>query len=225
CADPWLFCRHKEVEVPIETAAETFSKVPVRIRDWVRQVLLFPGGNSAFAINGNVAFIGTTSENIDVMLHEAGHGLDGFAAFGENLSESEGFLAAYDADTHVPDDYARTSQAENVAQNVVVAVYDSNVEGGFPGIQEQYTAIENQYSYIKNLGGDNLIPGGTCNRHLENSETVETGAVAGTASNSTVPVSRVMRRKAKEAAPDSGFKVEYAHIVRDFVPFEHREAF
>ncbi|KAL4791404.1 hypothetical protein BDV19DRAFT_370550 [Aspergillus venezuelensis] len=216
CADPWLFCRHKEVEVDIDTAAETFSKIPVAMRDWVRQVLLLPGGNSAFAINGNVAFIGTTGENVDVMLHETGHGIDGFAAFGENLSTGDGFLAAYDADTHVPDDYARSSQAENVAQNIVVAVYDSNVPGGFPGIQDQYTAIQNQYSYIKDLGGDALVPGGTCNRHLENSETVTIGSTTNTTSAKR---SRVFRGRS------TGFKGDYDHIVRDFVPFEHREAF
>lgn len=92
CHDPWLFCRHKEVEVDIEKAAETFSRVPLRMRDWVRQVLLFPGANSAFAIDGNVAFFGTTSENVDVMLHETGHGIDGFAAFGENLSCASQYL-------------------------------------------------------------------------------------------------------------------------------------
>ncbi|KAL4785302.1 hypothetical protein BJX76DRAFT_356179 [Aspergillus varians] len=127
CSDPWLFCRHKDVEVDIFTAAETFSKLPVRVRDWVRQILLLPGATSAFAINGNVAFFGTTGENVNVMIHQAAHGLDGFAAFGENWSDSEGFLAAYDADTHVPDNYARSSQAESVVQNTVVAVYDSNV--------------------------------------------------------------------------------------------------
>jgi hypothetical protein len=52
----------------------------------VRQILLMPGANSAFAINGNVAFFGTTGSNVDVMIHESAHGLDGFAAFGENLS-------------------------------------------------------------------------------------------------------------------------------------------
>ncbi|KAL3435590.1 hypothetical protein BDV09DRAFT_204020 [Aspergillus tetrazonus] len=216
CADPWLFCRHKDVEVDIATAAETFSKLPVK----VRQILLMPGANSAFAINGNVAFFGTTGSNVDVMIHESAHGLDGFAAFGENLSSSDGFLAAYDADTHVPDNYARSSQAENVAQNTVVAVYDKNVPGGFPGVQEQYTAILNQYSYIQDKAGDALVPGGTCDRHLENSEIV----VLSSAANTTV--SRARRGMATRwKVPQTEFKGEYSNVVKEFVPFRFKEEF
>ncbi|KAL4999355.1 hypothetical protein BDV10DRAFT_57806 [Aspergillus recurvatus] len=221
CSDPWLFCRQKDVEVDITTAAETFSKLPVKIRDWVRQILLLPGADSAFAINGNVAFFGTTGSNIDVMIHESAHGLDGFAAFGESFSSSDGFLAAYNADTHVPDNYARSSQAENVAQNTVVAVYDKNVPGGFPGVQEQYTAILNQYSYIQDKAGDALVPGGTCDRHLENSETV---VLSSSAANGTV--SRVRRGvTAHWKVPQTGFKGEYSNIVKEFVPFRFREEF
>ncbi|KAL2829044.1 hypothetical protein BJY01DRAFT_228166 [Aspergillus pseudoustus] len=221
CGDPWLVCRHKEAPNDIFAIAETFGRVPVSIRDWVRQILVLPGGNSAFATNGNVAFFGTTDENVDVVIHESGHCLDGFAAFGEVINTSEGFLAAYDADTHVPDDYARSSQAENVAQNTVVAVYDSNVPGGFPGIQPNYTAIENQYSYIKKIGGDALIPGGTCNRHLENSETVPTTEVNGTTSSRLFRKGVVLGDK-----PDSGFRGSYDNLVKEFVPFESgRETF
>ncbi|KAL4884501.1 hypothetical protein BJY04DRAFT_182616 [Aspergillus karnatakaensis] len=211
CSDPWLICRHKDAEPVIADVANTFGKLPVKIRDWVRQVLVVPGGNSAFAINGNVAFIGTTGTNVDVMIHEAAHGLDGFAAFGENLSTSQKFLDAYNADTHVPDDYARSSQAENVAQNTVVAVYDRNVPGGFPGVQPEYEGILNQYTVIKDLGGDALIPGGTCDRHLENSETV-----------STTANSRLFRKGEK---PDTSFKGSYGNIVTEFEGFEVRESF
>lgn len=210
----------------------------------VRQILLMPGANSAFAINGNVAFFGTTGSNVDVMIHESAHGLDGFAAFGENLSctlpftdpaypwpertedtdlfcvASDGFLAAYDADTHVPDNYARSSQAENVAQNTVVAVYDKNVPGGFPGVQEQYTAILNQYSYIQDKAGDTLVPGGTCDRHLENSEIV----VLSSAANTTV--SRARRGMATRwKVPQTEFKGEYSNVVKEFVPFRFKEEF
>ncbi|CEL06014.1 hypothetical protein ASPCAL07126 [Aspergillus calidoustus] len=221
CSDPWLVCRHKEAPNDISAIAETFGRVPVKIRDWVRQILVLPGGNSAFAVNGNVAFFGTTDENVDVVIHESAHCLDGFAAFGEVINTSENFLAAYDADTHVPDDYARSSQAENVAQNTVVAVYDSNVPGGFPGIQPNYTAIENQYSYIKKIGGDALVPGGTCDRHLENSETVP---MVEAAANGTV--SSRLFRKALQGKPDSSFKGAYGNVVKEFVPFESgRETF
>ncbi|KAL4972662.1 hypothetical protein BDW66DRAFT_143734 [Aspergillus desertorum] len=203
-----------------------------------------PGADSAFAINGNVAFFGTTGSNVDVMIHESAHGLDGFAAFGESFScilpfaskytsilgkqeilirllASDGFLAAYDADTHVPDDYARSSQAENVAQNTVVAVYDKNVPGGFPGVQEQYTTILNQYSYIQDKARDALLPGGTCDRHLENSETV---VLSSSTANTTV--SRVRRGATVHwKVPQSVFKGEYSNIVKTFVPFKFKEEF
>ncbi|KAL4916034.1 hypothetical protein BDW62DRAFT_187069 [Aspergillus aurantiobrunneus] len=219
CSDPWLFCRHKDVETDIQTAANTFSQLPVRMRDWVRQILLMPGANSAFAIDGNIAFFGTSGENVDVMIHETGHCTDGFSAFGENLSSSQGFLDAYNADTHVPDNYAQSSQAENVAQNTVVAVYDKNVPGGFPGVQPNYSAIQNQYTYIKDLAGDKIAPGGTCDRHLENSDVVEIGAAA-----STTPAAR-SRLFRKSDKPDTKFKTQYSNIVKEFEPFEVRESF
>ncbi|KAL3476730.1 hypothetical protein BJX99DRAFT_227225 [Aspergillus californicus] len=217
CDDPWLICRHTEAESDIFTVAETFGKLPVRIRDWVRQILVLPGANSAFAVNGNVAFFGTTGGNVDVMIHESAHGLDGFGAFGEALSTSETFLAAYDADTHVPDNYAQSSQAENVAQNTVVAVYDRNVPGGFPGVQSEYKGILNQYTTIQDYAGDALLPGGTCDRHLENSETV----AMSTAANATS--SRLFRKAANK--PESAFKGAYGNLVRDFEPFAFKEAF
>ncbi|KAL2868793.1 uncharacterized protein BJX67DRAFT_349204 [Aspergillus lucknowensis] len=220
CADPWLVCRHKEAPNDISAIAETFGRVPVKIRDWVRQILVLPGANSAFATNGNLAFFGTTDENVDVVIHESGHNLDGFAAFGENISTGEAFLAAYDADTHVPDEYARSSQAENVAQNTVVAVYDSNVPGGFPGIQPDYEAILNQYSHIKEIAGDALLPGGTCDRHLENSESVPTGA-----GNTTMTSSRLFR-KGLGRKPDVRLTGVYNNVVKVFTPFgTGKEAF
>jgi hypothetical protein len=100
-------------------------------------------------------------------------------------------------------------------------VYDSNVPGGFPGIQPNYTAIENQYNYIKKIGGDALVPGGTCDRHLENSETVPT--VEG---NGTVTTSSRLFRKGFGGKPDSRFKGAYGNVVKDFVPFvSGRETF
>ncbi|KAL4860844.1 hypothetical protein BDV12DRAFT_204629 [Aspergillus spectabilis] len=42
CNTIWVFCRHKNAESDIETAAETFGKVAVRIRDWTEHVILFP---------------------------------------------------------------------------------------------------------------------------------------------------------------------------------------
>ncbi|KAL2815859.1 hypothetical protein BDW59DRAFT_166594 [Aspergillus cavernicola] len=226
CDDAWLVCRHKEASNDIFTVADTFGKLPVRIRDWVRQVLVLPGANSAFAVNGNVAFFGTTGQNVDVMIHEAAHGLDGFAAFGEPLSTSETFLAAYDADTHVPDNYAQSSQAENVAQNTVVAVYDRNVPGGFPGVQPDYKGIFNQYTTIQDFAGDALIPGGTCNRHLENSEIVAMSTVVGGSGSGNLTTSRLFR-KGLGRKPESGFRNEYRDVVRagDFEPFEFRESF
>lgn len=86
-------------------------------------------------------------------------------------------------------------------------------------MQSEYEGILNQYTTIQDYAGDALLPGGTCDRHLENSETV---AMSTTASNATS--SRMFRRVAGKK-PESGFTGAYGNIVRDFEPFAFKEAF
>ncbi|KAL4798403.1 hypothetical protein BDV19DRAFT_356946 [Aspergillus venezuelensis] len=213
CQDGWSFCRHKDSSDSFETLVDTFGRMPVRMRSWVRHILTIPGDNWAFNSNGNIAFSGTTSSNLDVALHETGHSLDLLGAYGDVLSSSTEWENAYNADSNVPDNYARSNQVENVAQNTVVGVYDTVVPGGFPGVQPNYANIENQYTLLKDKAGNQIQPGGTCDRHLENSDTV---SMSGSSSKRDV-------RMARAAKHDSAFKGKYTNIVKDFTPFNTQD--
>ncbi|KAL4881635.1 hypothetical protein BJY04DRAFT_218079 [Aspergillus karnatakaensis] len=217
CEDGWTYCRHKDSADPIETLVDTFGRVPARMRSWVRHVLTIPGDNWAFNSNGNIAFSGTTSSNLDVALHETGHSLDLLGAYVDGaLSSTQEWEDAYNADSHVPDEYARSNQVENVAQNTVVGIYDKVVPGGFPGIQPDYANIENQYTLLQEKAGDQILPGGTCDRHLENSETVTLpGANPGKCPSKAL--------KARQLAHSPVFKGTYSKIVKDFEGFNTKD--
>ncbi|KAL3474083.1 hypothetical protein BJX99DRAFT_248533 [Aspergillus californicus] len=214
CQDGWSFCRHKESSDTFETLVDTFGRIPVRMRSWVRHIMTIPGDNWAFNSNGNIALSGTTSSNLDVALHETGHSLDLLGAYGsEALSSMQEWLDAYNSDSNVPDDYARSNQVENVAQNTVVGIYDKVVPGGFPGVQSNYQNIQNQYTLLQDKAGDQIIPGGTCDRHLENSDTVS-------ASGSST---KRDSKKSRSASHDPSFTGTYTNIVKDFTPFNTQD--
>ncbi|KKK21929.1 hypothetical protein AOCH_000188 [Aspergillus ochraceoroseus] len=214
CGDAWSFCRHKSSSDSIDTIIDTFGRVPVRMRSWVRHVLTIPGDNWAFNSNGNIAFSGTTSQNLDVALHETGHSLDLLGAYGETLSSSQTWLDNYNQDPNVPDEYARSNQVENVAQNTVVGIYDKVVPGGFGSVQPNWGNIFHQYSTLQSMAKDTIIPGGTCDRHLANSETV---SMASTQSNAT-RMARIRRVK-----PSHSFRQTYNNIVEGFTPFSTKD--
>ncbi|QKX57523.1 uncharacterized protein TRUGW13939_04637 [Talaromyces rugulosus] len=210
CGDPWVFCRHKDSTTTIDTTINTFSQLPVAMRSWVRHVLTMPGDDSAYNANGNIAFFGGTSGSVDVALHETGHSLDLLGAYGDQLSTSQDWLDSYDQDSNVPDNYAQTSQIENVAQNTVVGVYDKVVPGGFPGVQPDYNNIIHQYTTLQSKAGDQILPGGQCDRHLDNSEPVST-------SDDSASVVHAAN------TPNVSFKGKYTNIVKNFREFNTKE--
>ncbi|OJJ07852.1 hypothetical protein ASPVEDRAFT_66052 [Aspergillus versicolor CBS 583.65] len=214
CQDAWSFCRHKDSPEDLETLVNTFGRVPVRMRSWVRHVLSIPGNNWAFNSNGNIALSGTTTHNLDVCLHETGHSLDLLGAYVDGaLSSTQEWEDAYNKDSAVPDNYARTNQVENVAQNTVVGIYDKVVPGGFPGVQSESQKIENQYKLLQDKAGEQILPGGTCDRHLQNSATVSI-------KSSSKRENKVV--KAREAH-DSALKGTYTNIVKEFTPFNTKD--
>lgn len=150
--------------------------LPVGMRNWNRHILTLPGNNYAYNSGGNIAFFGTTSGNMDVAVHETGHSLDLLGAYPDtgasSLSGSQLWIDNYNMDSNVPDNYARTNQVENVAQNTVVSVYDKNVPNGFGGAQPNWNNIFHQYATLQSKAGNQILPGGTCDRKLVNSAPV-----------------------------------------------------
>jgi hypothetical protein len=101
---------------------------------------------------------------------------------------SDAWLTEYDKDEYICDAYAKTStcsaqsllggglltwfaiyldNAENFAQEVVVAGYDKIVPGGIAGLVPNYQDIYNQFVNVQEVMGDELCPGGTCDRLFE----------------------------------------------------------
>ncbi|KKK12048.1 hypothetical protein P175DRAFT_0521442 [Aspergillus ochraceoroseus IBT 24754] len=206
CGDAWVFCRHTSSSIDLVSTIDIFGRLPVRTRSWVRHVMTIPGNDWAFNSNGNIAFSGKTAGNIDVAIHESGHSLDLLGAYGEVLSSSQTWLDNYNQDSNVPDNYARTNQVENVAQNTVVSVYDKVVPGGLGSVQPNWSKIFHQYATLEWKAGDHIIPGGTCDRHLINSETV----------SMTSSQKRSTRLADK---PSHEFKGTYNNIVNNFTSF------
>ncbi|PCG96818.1 Hypothetical protein PENO1_066420 [Penicillium occitanis (nom. inval.)] len=190
------------------------------MRSWVRHVITIPSDNYAYNSNGNIAFFGTTSGNMDVAIHETGHSLDLLGASKVMESDypepSQDWIDNYSQDPNVPDDYAQTNQIENVAQNTVVSVYDKVVPGGFGSAQPSWNNIFHQYATLQWKAGDQILPGGTCDRHLINSETVSTSnAAAAAAAAAMVNGPR---------KPDTSFKRNYTNIVTDYTEFSTKES-
>ena len=174
CDDPWIMCRIKNHTITQEDMIDTFGRIPARMRSYIKHVMAFPGGNSAFNGANSIALFGTTAKSISVMIHEIGHSLDGNAYLqGSPYHSSEDFLGAYDVDSAVADGYAATNQAENHSQELVIAMYDKKVEGGIQAVNTGFEQIYNQYHRIQLDIGNVIDQGGKCGPRLENTEVVQ----------------------------------------------------
>jgi hypothetical protein len=60
-----------------------------------------------------------------------------------------------------------SDHAENFAQEVVIAAYDKIVPGGIASLVPNYEDVYNQFVAVQNAMGDELCPGGTCDRLFE----------------------------------------------------------
>ncbi|KAJ3496403.1 hypothetical protein NLG97_g2688 [Lecanicillium saksenae] len=112
CGDPWVFCHHRHSNASIDTMARQFGKLPIQMRQWVRHVIDVPdSGRHAYEWDGTTA-----------------HSLDLSGAYPDkSLSNSDRWWNEYNQDSHVPDPYSASNAIEDVAQNTVVAIHDSNL--------------------------------------------------------------------------------------------------
>ncbi|KAL8870958.1 MAG: hypothetical protein Q9174_003117 [Haloplaca sp. 1 TL-2023] len=183
CKEPWIMCHHKSSPSPILNLVDTFGRLPVKTRQYVRHIITLPAENGwAYNANGNIAFFGTTLTNLNVHLHESAHSLDLQNAYKDKpLHSSQKWLSEYAQDSKVPDPYAQTNQIENVAQNTVITAYERNVPNGFHGINKDSKSIFHQWATVdteQREAGKLLIPGGKCGPRLKNSDPVKISGVA-----------------------------------------------
>ena len=184
-------CYHRNSASPINALIDTFGRLPVRTREYIRHVVSIPADRPwGYHMDGTLTLLGSAIDSLAIQFHEAAHSLDLENAYPlKPLSSSPEWLQAYDKDSAVPDPYAQASQTENVAQNTVVAAFDKLVPGGIKGVMQNSGLIRNQYELILSqqaAGGDLLIPGGRCTKRMPNSQPVWVGMT-----------SRVMRARAE----------------------------
>lgn len=106
---------------------------------------------------------------------------------GTDFSSTQKWLENYNQDSAISDSYAQTSatiliardvkttvlipatdQAENFAQETVIALYDKVVPGGIGSVEPNWKAIFHQYATVQDALKDNLIPGGQCRNRFAN---------------------------------------------------------
>lgn len=174
CSEPWIFCRHKDSPLSKIDMIDIWGRLPVRMRQYIRHIIALPGNKSAGSGGDNIQMNGPIG--ITVYVHETGHSLDSHAfdpKYGAPFSNSDVWISNYNQDSAVTDDYAQTSQQENLAQETVVSLYDKVVPGGIGKIQPNWKAIFHQYATLQGYIGDTIIPGGTCTHRLANSAPVK----------------------------------------------------
>ncbi|KAL9599104.1 MAG: hypothetical protein Q9219_004062 [cf. Caloplaca sp. 3 TL-2023] len=183
CNMAWVVCFHRDSPSSLDDMIDLFGRVPVGARQFVRHVIALPDTfGHAFNSEGNLAMFNIQGGTLSVYLHETGHSLDLYQAYNQGqLSTAQNWIDNYNQDPNVPDPYAQSNMIEDVAQNTVIAAYNVQVPGGYGGIEPRANDVFHQYATVQTWqreSGDLLVPGGSCWRRMDNSETVavDTGA-------------------------------------------------
>ncbi|KAL4962424.1 uncharacterized protein BDV14DRAFT_202759 [Aspergillus stella-maris] len=210
CDRPWIMCRHKDAPMSLDNLIDNFGRLPVRMRNLVRTQLAFPerseGSLLAYTYTdlGDIVYTGDMYAYIRFWIHEVGHIRDAQVdpSAGDYSATTE-WLDEYNKDAFICDAYAQTNAAENFAQEVVVAEYDSIVPGGIASLVPNHQDIIHQYTAIETLMGDELYQGGVCERLFEDDRLVCVGPDAGCVSAREYLVEREerMRKRATEKEP------------------------
>ncbi|KAH7263755.1 hypothetical protein BKA59DRAFT_449949 [Fusarium tricinctum] len=185
CNQAWVMCRHHLSPLSIDTMAENFGRIPVRMRNFVRVQFALPQkdssfGGATFSDLGDILWYGDVSKTLRFWIHEAGHAIDRNINPGSNddYSRSSAWLNEYNKDGFICDDYAKNNAAENFAQEVIVALFDKVVPNGLGSVSPNWNSIFHQYATVQSKLGDILIPGGTCNRKFADDTIVCMGPAA-----------------------------------------------
>ncbi|KAH8895567.1 hypothetical protein GQ53DRAFT_820390 [Thozetella sp. PMI_491] len=163
CGVEWLMCRHENAAIPLETFLVQFGKVPVHMRQAVKAIMLGRESTKygAYAYGDMLVMFGSPT-NVAVYIHEATHAVDWsqqFAVDGQ-LSTKPVWINAYNADSAVPDDYARNTQQENLAQQTGLLMFNRWVSGGVAGTGKTgFNRLSHQQTVVSNQGANGKYGG------------------------------------------------------------------
>lgn len=156
--------RHRGSQKSWDQILRDFSKSPVGIRAHMSNLLIIPDGslvNVAGYAPATAAVIVSQYFHLPVMIHEGFHGLDVIAFRNEvtgRYSEWNTWWSAYDKDSHVITDYAKTNQIENFAETGHWAVAD--ITRGLATYTSRRAQVANQLDHVRARLGSVLFPGG-----------------------------------------------------------------
>lgn len=107
CADEWYFCQERG-SPSINTIVDDFCRVPVRMRQWTKNIIHFKNYRDGDKPYYYVGFIGLFGDAFSTALffHEISHAVDflgGFHTERKNLHDEKVWLDAYNADSAIPD--------------------------------------------------------------------------------------------------------------------------
>ncbi|KAL5339728.1 hypothetical protein BJX70DRAFT_397440 [Aspergillus crustosus] len=182
CDTPWVFCRHHDAQVSLDQMIDNFGRLPVRLRDMVRTQIAVPSdGTGAYAYSdlGDIVYTGNMGRLIRIWIHEIGHVIDRTEGVDHDYSSTDAWLNEYNQDSYVCDKYGQSNNAENFAEETLVALFDKVVPGGINSLAPNSNDIYHQYTAVQKIAGDRIIPGGTCSRHFADDRTVCMGPAAG----------------------------------------------
>ncbi|KAK0488313.1 hypothetical protein EDD18DRAFT_1466288 [Armillaria luteobubalina] len=188
CGSPYTICRCSSANITLDDATDALARVPVGLRRHVGTVMVMPGGSAhayTYTNNGEIHFFGVCSQR--TWIHESTHAASG--ALGINAASGNGSWAeAVSKDTCVPDNYAKTNLAEDLAQMSVVKVYsllnNDTLPTGFTT-----DCMSNQWAFLDSLPLYNpeTLLGGSCSFEPNNAKAQHSiaPAVSFTVSSST----------------------------------------
>ncbi|KAL8998250.1 MAG: hypothetical protein Q9169_002654 [Polycauliona sp. 2 TL-2023] len=178
CDAAWIVGIHNDLKLDIHSFAELFGRIPAGSRSYVRHMLTLPSegdGVGGYNAGGDIVLFDPTADALATIIHETAHSLDQYA-YGDFLSRSNEWRDKTAKDKSVPNEYAKTNSAEDVAESHIVATYNIVVPGGYGEKESRWQEVHNQYATVqtwqREKAAEILKPGGQCQHRLENSEIV-----------------------------------------------------
>ncbi|KAI0835485.1 hypothetical protein F5Y06DRAFT_299630 [Hypoxylon sp. FL0890] len=178
CNQPWVMCRHKEAKTNASTMAETFGKIPLSMREYVKNLLVLSPYKimGAYSVNYNDTItVADDSFFLYAIAQEMMHSIDAHftvpnvTAENGTTSESDIWKAFHEKSDAVVSDWSTFTWQDNLAETSVISFYDAVVPGGVQAIQPNWTQVFPQYALLQTLYRDILTPGikTNCTRRLE----------------------------------------------------------
>ncbi|KAK0454258.1 uncharacterized protein EV420DRAFT_1555981 [Desarmillaria tabescens] len=193
CGSPYTICRCSSANITLDDAIDALARVPVGLRRYVGTVMVMPGSSAhayTYTSSGEIHFFGVCSQR--TWIHESTHAASG--ALGINAASGSGsWEEAVSKDTCVPDNYAKTNLAEDLAQMSVVKVYSLLNKNSLP-LGFTVDCMSNQWAFLDGLplyNPDTLL-GGSCSFEPDNAEALHNIAPPITSTVSSSSLTKVV---------------------------------